>query len=484
MTFDNMERIVSGVRNFDTIVEGGIPVYSVNIITGAPGSGKTIFSQQILFSLATPEAPAIFFTTLSEPSVKMIRYQRNFDYFNPHKLNSAVYFFDLGDIIRNEGLAATTKAIIDYVKTYSPSFIVIDSFKAIYDLADSTMEVRKFGYDLAVELSTWECTSFLVGEYTMEEVETQPIFAIADGVIHLNYGEHGLQRLRHIEVLKMRGTNTFGGKHSFTIDREGVTIYPRITGPTVDNFENYTISMRRISSGVAELDNMLGSGYLEGSATLIVGGAGTGKTLLGLHFICEGALRGEPGVIVTFQESPAQLTSIASTFGWDLLKMQENQLLRIIYTSPVELNPDQHATYVRKAVAAIGAKRVLIDSLMDLEAAMDDKNRYRDYVSAVVNFFRVKGVTSIMTDEVPELFALAKLSSYGVSYLSDNVILLRYVEHGAEIDRTIGVLKMRSSPHSKEHRLYHITNTGINILPSVINLPVPKKLTRRKNKRS
>lgn len=466
MTSEQLERIASGVRNFDTIVEGGIPVYSVNIITGAPGSGKTIFAQQMLFNVAMEDNPAIFFTTLSEPSVKMIRYQRNFSFFIPHKINTSVFFFDLGDTIRNEGLARTTEVIVDYVKRYGAKYVVIDSFKAIYELADSTMEVRKFGYDLAVELSTWECTTFLVGEYTMHEVETQPIFAIADGVIHLNYSSHGLQRLRFIEVLKMRGTNTFDGKHSFSIDREGVTIYPRITGPSIDRFEAYDVSMRRISSGVAELDDMLASGYLEGSATLIVGGAGTGKTLLGLHFICEGALRGEPGVIVTFQESPSQLESIAATFGWDLHQMQQDQLLRIIYTSPVELNPDQHAAYVRQATTAIGAKRVLIDSLMDLEASITDKSRYRDYVSAVVNFFRSRGVTSIMTDEVPELFALAKLSSYGVSYLSDNVILLRYVEHGAEIDRTIGVLKMRSSPHSKEHRKYWISNRGIMILPS------------------
>jgi circadian clock protein KaiC len=467
VTVDKIERIRSGVRNFDLMIDGGIPVYSVNIITGAPGSGKTIFAQQILFSAADPEHPAIFFTTLSEPSVKMIRYQRNFDFFAPSKINSSVYFFDLGDIIRNEGLARTIEVIINYVKTYSPRFITIDSFKAIYDLASSPMEVRKFGYDLAVELSTWECTTFLVGEYTMHEVETEPIFAIADGVIHMNYLPHGLQRLRYIEVLKMRGTNTFGGKHSFTIDREGVTVYPRITGPTTELMDSYEISMRRISSGVSELDKMLDSGFLEGSATLIVGGAGTGKTLLGLHFICEGAKQGEPGVIVTFQESPSQLVAIARSFGWDLLKMEQDQLLRIIYLSPVELNPDQHAANVRAIVAAIKAKRVLIDSLMDLEASIDDKSRYRDYVSAIVNFFRARGVTSILTDEVPELFALAKLSSYGVSYLSDNVILLRYVEHGPEVDRTIGVLKMRSSAHSKEHRRYQITSQGVEIMASV-----------------
>lgn len=208
---------------------------------------------------------------------------------------------------------------------------------------------------------------------------------------------------------------------------------------------------------------MLEGGVPQGSATMVAGGAGTGKTLLGLHLITAGVKAGEPGVIVTFQENPQQLREIAYSFGWDLEEMEKQGLLVHLYSSPVELQPDIHAARVKEAVKKVGAKRVLLDSLKDIEIATPDKVRFKDYIYSLVNQFKLQGVTTLLTNEIPEMFGPFQLSEYGVSFVVDNVILLRYLELTGRMGRAISIMKVRGSQHSKEIRSFEITNQGIRI---------------------
>jgi len=457
-----IQKLPTGIKNLDLILNGGIPQLSVNLVTGPPGGGKTILTQQILFNNAAPGLKVLYITTLSEPAMKLIRYQQEFDYFDMSKLNEAIVYVDIGNVIREKGLTEAIDVAIGYVKEYNPAIIAIDSFKAIHDLAQSASEVRSFGYDLAVKLSTWECTSFLVGEYTEEEIQKEPIFAIADGVISLTNDIQGMQRVRQLEIRKMRGGACFSGKHPFEISTAGVTVYPRIKTPSTPPL--YDIAERKIPIGISGLDEMFEGGIPQGTATLVAGGAGSGKTLLGLHFVINGIEQGEPGVIVNFQETPSQLRTIALGFGWDLEKMEKEESLKVLYSSPVELNVDQHTAIIKDTVEQIGAKRILIDSLMDIEIATPDKVRYKDYIYSLVNFFKANGVTSFMTNEIPELFGSLKLTSYGISFISDNVILLRYVEVESAITRALSILKMRGSNHDKDIREFKIGSSGITIL--------------------
>lgn len=457
-----MDRIDTGIKSLDWILHGGIPTLSVNIVTGPPGSGKTILTQQIIYNNASPENKVLYLTTLSEPAVKLIRYLQQFEFFDLDKLNSSVIYVDIGEAIRTGGLMPAVETVIEHVKSYAPSIVVIDSFKAIHDMAKSAVEVRQFGYDLCVKLSTWECTSFLIGEYTEEEIEKEPIFAIADGIFNLTNDAQAMQRIREVEILKLRGGAFFSGKHPFTISNEGVEVFPRIKTPSV--FPRYEVSAERVPTGVLGLDEMFMTGLPKGSATLVAGGAGTGKTLLGLHFITCGVSRGEPGVIVTFQENPSQLYDVAQGFGWDFRQMEKNKLLKVLYSSPVELGVDEHTSKVKQAVNDLNASRVMVDSLMDLEVATPDKVRYKDYIYSLVNFFKSRGVTCFMTNEIAELFGPIRLTSYGVSFIADNVILLRYVEVESAIRRALSVLKMRGSNHDKEVREFKITPKGIQVL--------------------
>jgi circadian clock protein KaiC len=461
MSNEPLRLVPTGVPSLDTILDGGIPLYSVNIIAGSSGSGKTILTQQILFHNCHDDVRGIFFTTLSEPAFKMIRYQQQFAYFDLERLNQNVFFVDIGQVLRTKSLDDALRVINQHVEEIGAQFIAIDSFKAVYELVGNRQDERRFGYDLAVSLATWTCTSFLVGEYTPTEIDNEPIFAVADGIFYLNNPKQGMQNVRRLNILKMRGMSYFTGDHPFTISSEGMKVYPRIRTP--EEFTEYDMMSDRVAVGVPSLDAMIDNGFPRGTTTMVAGAAGTGKTLLGLHFIVNGGARGEPGVIVTFQENPVQLREIARSFGWDLRQMEAEGMLAHLYNSPVEIQPDIHTDRVKMAVERVGARRVLIDSLRDLEIATPDKVRYRDYVYSLVEDFKRHGITTLITNEIAQLFGEFQLSEHGISFIADNVILLRYVELEGRISRALSILKMRGSFHDKTIRELLISNQGIAI---------------------
>lgn len=456
-----LNKLTPGIPGLNGILSGGFPELSINIVSGPPGSGKTIFVQQIIYNNARPNRKALYLTTLSEPSLKMLHYLQKFSFFDPSKVGQSVIYLDIGEVIREKGLRNATSVIVRHVQDHKPAIVGIDSFKAIHDMARDSVEVRKFGFDLAVRLTTWGVTAFLVGEYTHREIEEEPIFAIADGIVCLHYKQQGLSYQRYVDIIKMRGEDYFNGLHPFTISRDGLMVYPRIKTP--EHFPSVVIEPEVVSTGLEELDTMLQGGLPRGTATMVAGGAGSGKTLIGLHFITAGALQNEPGVIVTFQENPSQLRSIVRTFGWDLEDLERRGLLVHLYHSPVEIQPDVHAARVREAVERVGARRVLIDSIKDIEIATPDKVRFKDYIYSIVNEFKMKGITMILTNEIPELFGNFQLSEYGVSFIADNVILLRHVELSGRMEHAINILKVRGSSHSKDIRRFIITNDGIRI---------------------
>ncbi len=461
MNNEPLRLVNSGVPNLDHILDGGMPLYSVNIIAGPSGSGKTILTQQILFHNCRDNVRGIFFTTLSEPAFKMIRYQQQFDYFDLERLNQNIFFIDIGQILRTKSLDDALRTINQHVEEIGAQFVAIDSFKAIYELVGSRHDERRFGYDLAVSLATWTCTSFLVGEYTEAELSNEPIFAVADGIFYLTNPRQGMQNVRRLNITKMRGMSYFTGDHPFTISQAGVRVYPRIRTP--EQFSNYEMIGDRVNTGVKSLDNMIEEGFPRGTTTMVAGAAGTGKTLLGLHFIVEGALKGEAGVIVTFQENPVQLRQIARSFGWDLETLEQQGLLVHLYHSPVEIQPDIHTDLVKQAVQRVHARRVLVDSLRDLEIATPDKVRYRDYVYSLVEDFKRHGITSFITNEIAELFGDFQLSDHGISFIADNVILLRYVELEGRVTRALNVLKVRGSNHDKNIWEFNISEDGLQL---------------------
>lgn len=468
MTAD--DKIPTGIRALDEILNGGLTRYSVNVIAGPPGTGKTILAQQIVFQNAQDDQRAPYLVTVSEPTVKMLRYSQRFSFFDRERVGEQVIYLDIGSILLEKGLEEVTRQVEEFTRTYTPTIMAIDSFKAIHEMTEAAPRLREFAYRLAVQLTAWETTVLLVGEYTRQTINEAPIFAIADGIILLDQESRGMQTYRYLEVLKMRGDDYLAGKHPFRITPDGLRVFPRVKTP--DHLEPYppTMDEQRVSLGINGLDSMAQGGVIHGTSTLVAGSAGTGKTLLCLHFLLEGINKGEPGLLVTFQETPIMLQRFAKGFGWDLASFQEQGLLHILYNSPVELGVDEHTHLIEQAIDGSNARRVALDSLKDIELATPDKVRYKDYVYSLVNSFRKRGITSMLTSEIPEIFGSFIVSEYGISFVSDNVILLRYVELGGHIARAVSMLKMRGSNHDKGVREYRIESEGgIQILEPFAN---------------
>jgi circadian clock protein KaiC len=450
------ERATSGDAGLDLILGGGLPANGINLITGLPGSGKTLLCQQFMFARATAERPAIYLSTVSEPFEKIVRYAQTLSFFDRQAIGRSVYYEDLGTAVAGEdGLAAVTDRVAALIKERRPAIIAIDSFKALAAFADDARQFRRFLHELAAQLTAFPATSFWIGEYSEEDTGTAPEFAVADGIISLATERVSERTLRLIQVTKLRGNDFRSGRHSYRLSRDGITVFPRLADPVGD--DDYSISEDRFSSGIAPLDLMLAEGYAPGSSTLVAGPSGAGKTLMGLHFIFSGAANGEAGVIATLQENPSQLERVVRGFGWSL----ENERVALMHRSPNDVYIDEWVYELLDLVEHTGATRVMIDSLSDLQYATADPVRFREFVYSLTQRFSRAGISPIMTSEIPDLFHVGRLAEYGISHLSDNVILLQYLRAESRHLRTVPILKSRASAHDPEIREFEITPDGI-----------------------
>jgi len=447
------DRVSSGSPRIDQVLGGGLVANGINLVVGRPGSGKTILCEQYIFNNATVERPGLYLSTVSEPLDKMLRYGESLEYFDTSAVGSRVIYDDLGRILNETGLPGVQERVATLLKERRPGILVIDSFKALRDYATDAGDFRRFLHELAGRLSVLAVTSFWVGEYEREAVDG-PEFAVADAILALTVERTAERETRVMQVLKLRGSNFLSGKHAYRISSKGIEAFPRLADEV--DVTSYEPSTLRISSGVAPLDLMLFDGYLQGASTLVAGPAGSGKTLLGLHFLMSGARLGEPGVIATLQENPTQLERILNGYSWSL----DEPGIDVMYRTPVDLYIDEWVYSLLDEIERTNAKRVLIDSLGDLRASGIEELRFREYMYSLLQRCARKGVSVMMTQEVPELFGTTRLSENGISHLSDNVVLLQFILDDSQLKRAISVIKTRNSAHDSHLRQFNITNEG------------------------
>jgi circadian clock protein KaiC len=462
------ERLTSGDDGLDEILGGGLPPNAINLIMGLPGSGKTILCQQFMFAGATEDRPAIYLSTVSEPFEKIVRYAQTLSFFARDAIGRSVYYEDLGGEVASSGLTAVIDRIDTLIKERRPGMIAIDSFKALGAFADDAQGFRRFLHDLAALLTASPATCFWIGEYGDEERRTAPEFAVADTIISLAT-EHANERtVRLLQITKLRGAEFSAGRHAYRLSEDGVTVFPRLADAASDT--EYRLSQDRISTGIAPLDVMLAAGYAPGSSTLVAGPSGAGKTLMGLHFIVDGVRSGQPGVIATLQENRVQLQRVAKGFGWSL----DVERLAVLYRSPNDVYIDEWVYELLDLVESTGATRVMIDSLSDLQYASPDPVRFREFIYSLTQRLSRVGVSCIMTSELPDLFHIGRLAEYGISHLSDNVILLQYLRADSRLLRTVTVLKSRASAHDPEIREFEITSDGIVLRDAIAGVTPPR----------
>ena len=451
------ERIATGCVGLDEILNGGIPVNTISVIMGAPGTGKTILAEALAFCNATPERPALYLTTLSEPLEKFIFHGQNYTFFDSAKVGVSVIYEDLGILVRNAGIDKLPQIVTDLIVKYKPGLIFIDSFKSLNELLQSMMERRTVIYDLASVLTAYRCTSFLIGEYSEVMTTDLPEFAIADVVLNLSKYSTNVREQRFLGVEKLRGSASIPGVHAFSISSQGIRIYPRLLSPAIT--PSYEPKIERVNTGIAGLDEMIEKGFWRGSTTLMVGPSGSGKTILALHFIREGARNGERCLYVGFQENPSQMARIMLNLGWNATELLESDNFELMYRSPVEMQLDSVAAEIFERVRNGKARRIVIDALGDLRRCSIDMQRFADFIYALTQWFAVENVTCIMTSELSELFEVSRISDEQISNMSDNLVLLGFTA-GQEMQRTIRIIKTRGSRHDNKQCFLDISDKG------------------------
>ena len=455
-------RVSTGSPGLDQVLEGGFPVNTINVVMGAPGSGKTILIEQLCFANATAGSPALYLTTLSEPLDKFISHGQTYNFFDPDRINESVFYEDLGVLVRERGIRELAQIVTEFLVERKPRLVVIDSFKALTELLVSAGERRNILFDLASVLTSYRCTTFLIGEYAEAMMTDLPEFAIADGILLLVKQSSGVREQRFLKVEKLRGSGSLPGMHAFNISENGIETYPRLLTPVVP--PNYKVSVERVHTGIGGLDAMIERGFWRGSTTLIAGPSGSGKTTIGLHFIRAGVDNGEQSVYLGFQENPIQLARIMHNLDWDPASLLQNPDFQLIYRSPVEMQLDSVATELFTLVREGRVRRVVIDALGDLQKSSSDRQRFSDFIYALTQWFAVQNVTCLMMYEVHDLFDPVHISDDQISNMSDNVMLLRF-SRAAEMSRLIRVIKTRGSDHDKLERVLEISSAGVTIKP-------------------
>ena len=462
-----IRQLPTGVRGLDEIMGGGLPEYSFNIIAGTPGCGKTTLAHQIVFANATPKQPALYFTVLGESAIKMLRYQQQYAFFDESKLGQAIRFINLGDLLLEKGLNAVLEEIIRQVTAAKPKIVVVDSFRTVARTVSSgtgLVEMQSFIQRLSQFLSSWQATTFLVGEYVHEEIRDNPLFTFVDGIFWLSQVAERNSVVRKLQVIKLRGQASVPGLHTVRITGSGLQAFSRTLGLT--GSKTRTMRRRRLSIGIPELDKMLGGGILEGDSLLVAGTSGTGKSALATQFIAEGLRHGEPGIVVVFEERPQGYLQRAASFGLNLKTPQEKGTLETLYLRPLDLSVDETMQEILDAITRVGAKRLVIDSLVGFEMALAPGFRadFRESLYRMIGALTGAGVTILSTVEIEDSFTSLQFSHYAISFLTDDIIRLRYVEIDGQLRKVMVVVKMRGGNHSKDIREYVITNKGVVII--------------------
>jgi circadian clock protein KaiC len=426
-----------------------------------------------MFHLVNAGGTALYFTVVGEPAVKMLRYQQQMSYFDLDKVGDPIQFVNLGDDLIKGGLTEVLERIKADVEAVNPSLVIVDSFRTVArsvkgaDGADILLQ--DFVQQLALFLASRQATTFLVGEYGEDEVRDNPIFTVADGIIWLYQSQDRNSVVRKMQIVKMRGQATMPGLHTFRITDDGTQIFPRI--PQRSGSTRRQIPRLRISTGVPELDEMMGGGIPAGDSILVAGPSGSGKSTLATQFIDAGGRSGDRGVLVVFEEYSDEYIARAKSLGFNLDELIARGDLKIIYLRPLDLSVDEALHELQSSVQGLGAKRAVIDSLSGFEVALAPTFRedFRESLYRMVGVLSDIGVTTLMTAEVTDSYSELRFSPHEISFLTDNVILQRYAEMAGQLRKVITVVKMRSSEHSKDLRAYEITAGGIKLGETLSN---------------
>ena len=456
----------TGISTFDSALGGGFPVGSVVLVAGSSGSGKTIFSFQWLFE-GTKSQETSMYITLTEPLFNTLKNLETMDFYDEAAVEQErLKILDLRDLCQTAAgfdPEEVLNIIEKEVQETNAKRLVIDSITAIAYTINDKAKIRQFIFELGKMLATLGCTAILTSE--VAQVAVYSLFGveefISDLILRFDRFDASSGIRRKVSIVKVRGRNAQLGSYNFKITEKGICLIPKIK---VELKTPATVN--RVSIGNAQVDILLNGGVLEASSTLVAGSTGTGKSLLGLHFLMDSLQKNEACLFIGFEEGENQIKRNAKGFGWDLTLYENKDLLFMRCMFPREKLLEEHLADIKAYVDAHNIKRCVVDSLSAVANAFP-KEEFAEFAKKLNGFLKSSGITSLFVMVNASLAGAISLTDAQVFTIMDNIIMLRHVEMEGKLQEVMNIVKIRGSSHSKELIEYDITNKGLVIVQSL-----------------
>jgi circadian clock protein KaiC len=433
------------------------------MVIGAPGSGKSMLAQQISFPLARAGAVTIYLTGYSEPHDKLLAHARTLRFFDPTVIGGRLQFLSLADLL-GEGAAASEQAIVDLARQQRAALVVLDGFRGMRRFLEDEQAVAHFLYMLGTKLALVGATTLVNVEGDLVESARYSELTVCDTIISLRRQTLDTRHRRVLDVVKHRGSMPLSGLYPFTLDQDGITVHPR--------FESLALASMAVDSderadfGIPAIDTLVSGGLTRGTTTLVGGTPGIGKTLLGLHFVAAGARAQEPSLFLGFTEDAVQLRRKSRMFGLGLAEAESGGVVRLLTLPGYDLEADAVADQILLDLERRGTRRLVIDSVSELERGLAAPERRTDFLAALVAYLRGRDVTTYVTTDLTTIVGTQlQFADTPLSSLAENLLLVRYAEYGGQLHRLLSVLKMRFSNYDRSLYEYTITTgRGIELL--------------------
>jgi circadian clock protein KaiC len=458
--------IETGVPTLDFILGGGIPARQSVVVTGEPGSGKTILCSQIAFAQAARGQRVVIATVASEAQDKLLEELEGFSFYDAERVGDEIYLVSIYPALQR-GPKEAKDLILKAMRDRKASMLFIDGLRSLRDLWQNEARLRDFLYEINVGLAQVGAIGLFTTEYAVEKLMGYPEATTVDGIVALSTRRVGGRIVRRAQVVKLRGRKHLTSDHLMHIEESGVRIVPRIE-ETTGGQEAFEPAEDRAQFGIPALDEMLSGGLPTKSTTLIAGSTGVGKTLLSLCFAAEGARRGEPALLVTYTEPIPRLLARARRVGIEVDRAIAAGLLHLEHRSSLNVEVDDLCLHLLDRVKETGARRVVVDGVGDLDHAVLERERLGPVLTALLVQLRRNGVTAVFAKEISKITGPdLDFGDTPIAVTAENLLFLRHVEWQGRLLRVLSVLKMRESGFDPFVRQFEITNEGVKLMDPV-----------------
>ncbi len=452
-------RMPTGVAGLDVLLHGGLRRGAMYLVTGGPGTGKTVLCSQVAFHRAAAGEHVLYVTSFSESHSGLLSGLESFTFFDRSFVQSRITLLNAIPALEEGGLEPFQSMLSQAVRTHRASLLVIDSLGPVPEVASSPFAYRKFLRELGALLSLVGCTALFISPEGQEQLEQ----LLVDGILDLEQQVVKMRQTRELRVRKFRGSPHLGGRHVFDIGTSGITVHPRREAlPSVRELAT-PLPSQKSRFGISCLDDMLKGGVPAASVTALVGAPGSGKTLLGLHLLAEGLKAGQSCLYFGFYETPQRLLFKAESVGLPLREHVESGRLEVQWRQPTEQFLDDIAEQLVEGVRRQKVHRLFLDGVDGLLLAAAYPERFAPFFAALTNELRSLGVSTVISLETsfsgPEL----GLAPVGLSASVENILFLRYVQLRSQLHRFLSILKVRESDHDPSIREFHITSRGFEV---------------------